>query len=138
MSDSVKDQLAKSALVVDTQSVYTAYSPQRVDYTEVLNFLSTGFELVYAVAHSNYFDGMFADYLYNLRIDVKPRKSGHVFELVKDCVKLAESYETIILFTEEHYVRYLKEEVNKKGSYLHHMGRGADIDLPENIFRRKV
>lgn len=138
MSDTAPETLVKypAALLLDTLSLYKAYHPRKVDYAEAIRYLCTGFELRYASAHANYFDNIFADYLTNLRIQVKTRKVGHQYDLIREALDLMNHYKTIIVFSEEDYVQYLKQEAEKKDCYIHWFGQGREMDLPETIFRK--
>lgn len=138
MNDTVPETPVKwpTAVLIDTLSLYKAYHPRKVDYAEALRFLGTGFEICYITAHANYFDNIFADYLTNLRVQVKTRKVGHQYDLIREALDLMMYYKNIIVFSEEDYVEYLRQEAVKKGSWVVQFGQGRDIDLPETIFRK--
>lgn len=137
MSDTAKDQRAKSALVVDAQSLWTVHTQRRIDYSAVLTHLADSVDVLYAGVYSNYFDTSFADHLGQLGYQIHGRPFGHVFDLVRDTVELCNHYETVIVLTESDYIPYLKQEAAKKGTYLFHMGEYGDITLPETLFRKR-
>lgn len=140
MSDiATQTESVKSCLIIDTFSVYQHYRPQRVDYTFLLNELKRhGFELLYVKAYTNVFDPYFAEYLRHLNIQMAARKQHHQYDLVRECIELTKSFQTVLLFTEETYLQYVREECNRYGSYLWHIGSKGDIVIDDTFLKMEA
>lgn len=136
MNDSVTPVgLVRSALVVDTLSVSDLCRPHQVIYEPLLADLSLGFKLDCLVAHAPYFEPRFGGLLSHLGFQLVVRKHGYVFDLVKQTLELFKYYPAVLLFGDNGYIGYLKEEAMKHGSALYHIGEDIQLD-PERHFRQ--
>lgn len=129
--------MERCALVLDAFSLYRTHAPRRIDYKIVVEKLRESSKLTHVIAHCNYFDAWFQTMLENMGVQTKSRTDGYVFDLVKDTLELCKFYRTIFVFTEDHYIAYLKEEASKMNSDIIHIGNHGDIPVLEEYYRCK-